>query len=153
MAHYSTFFIFVAFWSKLSYPITYLWNFQLTKKIFTKRQFLNHQKAEGQDVQDFRQYLRKNTTRQRLCQGGQGSQWPQLLPCWDEYLNCRRLGDYRWVREWNRRESLAQEAEWPTETWVVTGASRHMQVRIFMLDVIHLHGPCWISWGPTVKQV
>ena len=67
------------FWGKLSYPITCFENFQLIK-ICTRKRFKNHQKAKGQDVQDFRQYLRENIVREWLQSGGQRSEWQNSFP-------------------------------------------------------------------------
>lgn len=95
-----------------------LLNFSVKKKKSSQENDLkNHQKAKGQDVQDFRQYLRKSTIREQLYQGGQSAEQQNSFPV---VMNTLKL-TVQLVTisgSWSKTEgkSLAQEAEWPTET-------------------------------------
>lgn len=66
---------FWAFWSS----ITYFQKFQLVTNP-CKATILKSPKAKGQDAQDFRQYLRKNTIRGRLYQSRQSSEGQNSFP-------------------------------------------------------------------------
>lgn len=70
---------------------------------------------KGQDVQDFRQYLRKNTTREWLYLGGQSSEWQNSFHVAMNILKLPVFGDYPGYSSKTEGKSLTQKAEWPKE--------------------------------------
>lgn len=93
-----------------------LLNFSV-KKSLQENDLKNHRNAKGQDVQDFRQYLRKSTIREQLYQGGPSSEQQNPFPVVTNTLKLTvQLVTISGSCSETEGKSLAQEAEWPTET-------------------------------------